>query len=638
MTATQNISALPAAAAIAPGDLAPLSQGSSGTNTGTTRSATLAQIIETPFAATGGVPLRSAAARAYDLPNFADSGAVGNGIADDTAALNAWLAGIAATKGVSLVVMDQRQYLIDSANLTIPMGISIVGPWLGGRGDNATTEDYSAVPASFILNPTYTIAASLASAISGCCIRRKGLVAATTVVGLVANQLGKAGTAITVSSVTADAASNVLIERNLILGFNQAIYVYNNSRMKIKDNDFDCTNGILVQASYDWDEISGNEGWPFLSVQNPLTQGSATIVAITSSSIVGGLRRFITAAPHGFSTGWPILITTEHTGSGVSPCYGVSPITVIDSVTFDLNTASGLTTAATGSPSGPGSGAGAGGYAIVAVVINYGIAYKCLAGMDWGMWHNNDSWGFAIGHRTDSCDNVTCVNCGADNYYTYGYWYSIGFQALNSASTPTWIGCQAAAQQTGWSMSTGTGGQAKSGLMVGCSTWGINGAVIDLQAGDLEVVGCKFNDTFSTGCFFNIGASGGTLELVGVKGALPIVNYSSNTVMITGGDYGVANQHGATISAAGSTQGTATAITTQIAEVNVVSSGQGVILPLTAQIWSTIKVINAAATSLLVYPPTGGQIGTGSVNAGATLGGTTAANYTRVSATVWQIG
>jgi len=586
--------------------------------------------------ATGSTTARTLGARAFDLPNFADSGAVGDGVADDAPAINAWLAAVAAAKGVSLVIMDQRQYLIDSVDLTIPQGISIVGPWLGGRGENAVTYDYTAIPASFILNTAHTIMMAHSTAITGCCVRRKGLLPGSSVANLVANQLGKAGTGITNTSGTTDAASNVLIERNLILGFARAIDSFNNSRAKIKDNQFDCTNGIRVQACYDWDEISGNEGWPFLTGHNPLFN-SLCIIPITSSSIVGGLRRFVTTTPHGFVTGWPILITTTHIGAGVGPCYGVSPITVINATTFDLNTASGLTTATLGLPSGPGTGAGAGGSAVVAIPINYGVAYECDAVMDWGMWHNNNSWGWAIGTIVNGCDNVTYVNCGADNFSTSGFWGAIGFQAINASASPTWIGCQVAAHQTGWSMATSGASQGNSGMMLGCTGWTNNGAVIDLQAGSLEVVGCKFDISAAPNGFINVGASGGVLELIGVKGALPIVNASANPVRIKGGDYGIDTQTLSAISGAGTTQATATPVTTQFSNVVVVGVNSGVILPSTAPIGSRVTVLNATATTLNVYPFVGSQIGGLAVNAAAALAGSTSANYMLVSATVWQI-
>ncbi len=71
------------------------------------------------------------------------------------------------------------------------------------------------------------------------------------------------------------------------------------------------------------------------------------------------------------------------------------------------------------------------------------------------------------------------------------------------------------------------------------------------------------------------------------------------------------------ISAAGTAQGNATAITKEMNIVSTVSSGQGVVLP-TAVAGMVISITNTSANSLLVYPASGGTINTLSLNAGFT--------------------
>ena len=81
---------------------------------------------------------------------------------------------------------------------------------------------------------------------------------------------------------------------------------------------------------------------------------------------------------------------------------------------------------------------------------------------------------------------------------------------------------------------------------------------------------------------------------------------------------------GTGISAAGSTQGTATAITKEMNVVSTVATGAGVVLP-TAVAGMVISITNTSANALLVYPATSAAINTGSANAaysqsaGATL-------------------
>lgn len=71
------------------------------------------------------------------------------------------------------------------------------------------------------------------------------------------------------------------------------------------------------------------------------------------------------------------------------------------------------------------------------------------------------------------------------------------------------------------------------------------------------------------------------------------------------------------LTAAGATQGTASAITKEVNVVSTVAVGTGVILP-TAVAGMAITITNTTANSLLVYPATGGVINTLATNAGFT--------------------
>jgi collagen type VII alpha len=88
------------------------------------------------------------------------------------------------------------------------------------------------------------------------------------------------------------------------------------------------------------------------------------------------------------------------------------------------------------------------------------------------------------------------------------------------------------------------------------------------------------------------------------------------------------------ISAAGSTQGTATAITKDINIVSTVSAGQGIVLP-TAVAGMMISVTNTSANSLLVYPATGGTINTLASNAGLTHSAGATLLYIAPTTTQW---
>jgi len=70
------------------------------------------------------------------------------------------------------------------------------------------------------------------------------------------------------------------------------------------------------------------------------------------------------------------------------------------------------------------------------------------------------------------------------------------------------------------------------------------------------------------------------------------------------------------VSAAGSTQATATQLTADAATVSTVSGGQGVILPNRP---GEFAVTNLASTNLLVYPPVGSTFAGSTLNSGRTL-------------------
>jgi hypothetical protein len=92
----------------------------------------------------------------------------------------------------------------------------------------------------------------------------------------------------------------------------------------------------------------------------------------------------------------------------------------------------------------------------------------------------------------------------------------------------------------------------------------------------------------------------------------------------------------ATASAAGTTQGTATAITAQTTIFTVVAAGAGAVLNPTIGVPYTI--INTGANVLSVYPFTGAAIGSNSVNAAAGVAVNGQATFRCVTATQCYAG
>lgn len=89
-----------------------------------------------------------------------------------------------------------------------------------------------------------------------------------------------------------------------------------------------------------------------------------------------------------------------------------------------------------------------------------------------------------------------------------------------------------------------------------------------------------------------------------------------------------------TMTAAGTTQATATAINTSNVYVATAASGTGLILP-SAQQGDWLVIYNGGANAVTVYPPVGAKINSLTTNGGASLGTNTACIYFCFSATQW---
>lgn len=127
--------------------------------------------------------------------------------------------------------------------------------------------------------------------------------------------------------------------------------------------------------------------------------------------------------------------------------------------------------------------------------------------------------------------------------------------------------------------------------------------------------------TLTTAAQPNI-TSVGTLTSLSVTGNAAAGNLTTTGVVSATGNVSGANitatsyhirSINAAVSAAGSTQGTATALTKEINVVSTVSSGQGVVLP-TAVAGMVLIINNTSANTLNVYPAIGGAINSGSTD------------------------
>lgn len=89
------------------------------------------------------------------------------------------------------------------------------------------------------------------------------------------------------------------------------------------------------------------------------------------------------------------------------------------------------------------------------------------------------------------------------------------------------------------------------------------------------------------------------------------------------------------ISAAGTTQGTATALASAVNFVSTVAAGAGVVLPSAATAGDGIIIFNGGASALKIYPDSGATINALALNAAMTLATNTAVELWRGSTTQW---
>jgi len=88
------------------------------------------------------------------------------------------------------------------------------------------------------------------------------------------------------------------------------------------------------------------------------------------------------------------------------------------------------------------------------------------------------------------------------------------------------------------------------------------------------------------------------------------------------------------VTAAGTTQGTATAITADAAVVTTATTGQGVIL-YNGVIGDSQEIYNDTIVDIRVYPPTGGKVNQVATNSGFVLAPKTSVRVKKMTATQW---
>jgi len=220
----------------------------------------------------GGAVARTVESKLQDVVSVKDFGAVGDGVTDDTVAIQAAIDAVSAAGGGTVTAPSVGKYLVDTT-LDIKINVSLVGPheYVGSPGSNAAAP-YGAVQGVLIINSAATITLRSNSSLKGFLIYRKGISFPVTSVAAFA------GTAITIDG------EDVGVSHCQILGFNKAIYSTGWQRQRINSIWFDCNNGIEITDCLDIAYINQCHGWPFTTIEHVAGGGAGSLLTRSGSA------------------------------------------------------------------------------------------------------------------------------------------------------------------------------------------------------------------------------------------------------------------------------------------------------------------------------------------------------------------
>lgn len=162
-----------------------------------------------------------------------------------------------------------------------------------------SVQAYSQKASTLVLNPTKSIRLQSGSKHSDGLVIPKGMALrfpdeAAAITGLASF----AGTAFTANGAGA------ALHDSTVWGFNQGFLSNNLERASVKNNKFDCNNGISISACYDIADVSGNHFWPWLTTHrgfsNTLLVRPGTCILFSN---VGDWNRAISNFGYGYNRG-----------------------------------------------------------------------------------------------------------------------------------------------------------------------------------------------------------------------------------------------------------------------------------------------------------------------------------------------
>lgn len=481
---------------------------------GSVTSAMIAAVLST-----GSTTARTLQDRFADVVNVKDFGVVGDGVTDDTAALQAALDYAKSSYKSTVYIPQGLNILIASNDINIGYRTTL-------KGDlSATSPSVASSKIILGLKPSGTDTYSLKLAgvqltLSGLCIIRQGLSLINRVYnpkGAQAELAKYVGTAI--SGIINDGA----IQNCHITGFNQAIDIQG-GRFLVNMIFGDNINGIKVSNCWDLSRIQNCWFWPFVAggagsdVTSTFTgNGSTKIYDLGSSGELDvievrlngvlqsgstytyssvGVLTFNTAPANGVTIAATRKYTFTYTGDGTTTTFNAG-YTNIDKVTVVLvnnivQPSSYYSFSGTNLvfSTAPASGES---ISIIAGGMNdrrQGISYFQDTTGDSLNHFNNGSFGYDIGFKS-AMNGGSFVQCWAD---AIGDWYpyadnTMGFWIYGGDDVKL-IGCNSTSHKIGYYVDNGS---SYATTLNNCMSWSYSTNHVYHNTGTLKIIGCHFS-------------------------------------------------------------------------------------------------------------------------------------------------
>jgi hypothetical protein len=261
-TATQNFTlAVPSS----PDGTIKLARGNAGATTQDVLSVDASGNINGLVKTTGSTTARSLANRFADVINVKDFGAVGDGVTDDTTAIQAALN--SASKNQTVIISGRYRV----SNITIPKFVSLVGMGSNiGATDTYDSNFFTGTNSTLLLNSGSTISMQ-----NGACLENAYIFPYGMTFPQISSS-GWSGTAITIKAGVGINTVDVTLKNLLICGFNLAVDSAYVPRLICDNVNFDCQSGIKVDTAGDPIKFFNCHGWPFATIAatNPSGAGA----------------------------------------------------------------------------------------------------------------------------------------------------------------------------------------------------------------------------------------------------------------------------------------------------------------------------------------------------------------------------